>query len=221
MCWERVAEAQHLALSLPNSEVVLIGSGAPNKLLDIRTETSFKGRIYSDYNCATYKAFGANYGILPTFTWKKWANYVGFLDFLRQGICKCRWPMYNAGDPWLQGGVCVLSLGDDGKPYCWLHDFESYPGYQPHNFQNILSITRMVGRLRQAERKAVEKMVRERFGVTTVSDTTTMVCKRPGKKRFLACLGHVADVEYKHITAILYSVCTFLILALASAFGEK
>ena len=144
MCWERVEEFS--CLNIRDGRVVLIGSASPAQLLEMKTETGFHGQVYSDPAARLYRLFGAKRGVIRTFTWKRGLeNFKGFLDFGRQGLCKCRWPMLNAGDPWLQGGVAIVSKRTNlGGGKLWFHEMETSPGYPRHDLHQIQSIAERI-----------------------------------------------------------------------------
>lgn len=105
MCWDRVNEFILLLENLhdpikANTTLILVGSATADKMYDLAVETGVDPNfVVSDENANLYKAFGASRGVINTFTWKRgWQNFYGFLDFGRQGFCRCRWPMYNAGE---------------------------------------------------------------------------------------------------------------------------
>ena len=108
MCWDRVHEFIDLIDKIEResqrknnskTQLVLIGSASPNKMYELAMETHVDPNfVFSDMDACLYNAFGAQRGIINTFIWKRgMENVHGFLDFGRQGLCKCRWPMYNAG----------------------------------------------------------------------------------------------------------------------------
>lgn len=107
MCWDRVHEFVDLINSIEQesqqskykTQLVLIGSATPGKMHELATEIKLDPNfVFSDIDATLYRAFGAQRGVINTFTWKRGIeNFYGFLDFGRQGLCKCRWPMYNAG----------------------------------------------------------------------------------------------------------------------------
>ena len=105
MCWDRVNEFIQLLENLgdpikPNTTLLLVGSATADKMYDLALEMGVDPNfVVSDENAKLYKAFGASRGVINTFTWKRGLqNFYGFLDFGRQGFCRCRWPMYNAGE---------------------------------------------------------------------------------------------------------------------------
>ena len=144
MCWERVEEFG--MLNVHKGKVALVGSASAEKLLEMKAETRFRGQVYSDPGAKLYRLFGAKRGVIRTFTWRRGLeNLKGFFDFGRQGICKCRWPMLNAGDPWLQGGVAIVSKRTErGGGKLWFHEMETSPGYPIHDLQQIQSIAERI-----------------------------------------------------------------------------
>ena len=141
MCWERVGEFANLHLR--SSNIVLVASASPEKLLEVKEETQFSGQVYSDPGAKLYRLFGTKRGVVRTFAWKRGLeNVKGIFDFGRQGVCKCRWPMLNAGDPWLQGGVAIVSKRtQNGGGKLWFHQMETSPGYPIHDLRQIRLIS--------------------------------------------------------------------------------
>ena len=93
--------------------VVAVGSGWPSAarglLAELRVDAgACRLRMLSDPHRAAYTHLRAHRGVVRTFTWRRVANFLGFLTFPVQCCCKRRMPGLNAGDPWQQGGVFVF-----------------------------------------------------------------------------------------------------------------
>ncbi len=95
--------------------VLAVGSGAPaigRKVLaqledEVGAEASKSLTLFVDEARALYHAMGLHSGILRTFTWTRWENVTGAMDFPAQAM-QGRLPFVNAGNPWQQGGCFVF-----------------------------------------------------------------------------------------------------------------
>lgn len=125
-------------------DVIGIGSGwadAARGFIDdsgIDAKTS-RLRMLADPERAAYTHLQLNRGVVRTFTWRKWANLMGFLGFPYECCCRRRMPGLNAGDPWQQGGTFVFAAG--GK-HALLEHREESPGWPALDQEALVSAAR-------------------------------------------------------------------------------
>ncbi len=135
MCTERLEQVMSAITSnglirAGGLQIVALGSGTPSCARGVLSEMRIDAgaanlRMLTDSKREAYRHFGLHRGVRRTFTWLVPANARGAREFPRQCCVKGRMPGVNAGDPWQQGGMFLLSA--KGKTLYELR--ETSPGW--------------------------------------------------------------------------------------------
>jgi hypothetical protein len=118
MCAERLQQVVAVlrAEALVGGDVCVVGVGSGNSKAgkSMLSETRLDAKadnlmLLCDEKKVVYRHFDLHRGVRRTFTWMRPENRAGANDFWRVACCAGRVPFVNAGDPWQQGGIFVVS----------------------------------------------------------------------------------------------------------------
>lgn len=159
MCSERlqqIVDALQTSGLLGRVDVIAFGSGSPAQ--GARVLRQFLGlgksatseemaasprriRMYVDEGKEMYKYMSLHRGVVRTFTWHRWENFMGMCAFPSHAI-RGTLPMVNAGDPWQQGGVFVMTA--DAEPLYTLR--EEAPGWPQMDTDAVITACKRLAR---------------------------------------------------------------------------
>ena len=118
---------------LAKCAVVAVGSGWPSAAAGLIDELGVDARasnlrLLADPQREAYRFLRAHRGVVRTFTWRRWANVLGFMAFPAQLCCRRRMPGLNAGDPWQQGATFVFAAHGQRELFALREESPGWPG---------------------------------------------------------------------------------------------